>query len=81
MTQDMLNRIVLDPQVMLGKPVIRGTRIPVELVVRMVGQGISSEEILLDYPRLEAEDVQAALLYAASVVADEDIFPLSLEPA
>lgn len=81
MTQDMLNRIVLDPQVMLGKPVIRGTRIPVELVVRMVGQGISIEEILSDYPRLKAEDVQAALLYAASVVAGEDIFPLTLEPA
>ena len=81
MTQDMRNRIVLDPQVMVGKPVIRGTRIPVELIVRMVGQGISSEEILLDYPRLHMEDIQAALLYAASVVAGEDIFPLTLEPA
>lgn len=81
MTLDMRKRIVLDPQVMVGKPIIRGTRIPVELIVRMVGQGISSEEILLDYPRLNMEDIQAALLYAASVVAGEDIFPLTLETA
>ena len=46
------DRIATDPKVMLGKPVIRGTRVPVELIVRMVGQGIAEKEILREYPRL-----------------------------
>ena len=54
-------RITVDPKVMVGKPVIRGTRIPVELIVRMLGQGISEEEILKDYPHLQPEDIRAAL--------------------
>jgi uncharacterized protein (DUF433 family) len=57
-------RITVDPEIMVGKPVIRGTRIPVELIVRMLGQGISEEEILADYPRLQSEDIRAALTYA-----------------
>ncbi len=71
-------RIAIDPKVMAGKPVIRGTRIPVELIVRMLSQGISEDEILAEYPRLELEDVRAALAYAAKVLAQEDVFPLSL---
>jgi uncharacterized protein (DUF433 family) len=69
-------RIAIDPKVMLGKPVIRGTRIPVELIVRMVGQGIRDEEILREYPRLTADDIRAAVSYAAEVVAGEDVFPI-----
>lgn len=60
MTQDLLNRITYNPNIMVGKPVIRGTRIPVDLLVRMVAQGISPQEILADYPRLQPEDLQAA---------------------
>jgi uncharacterized protein (DUF433 family) len=71
-------RITVDPEVMVGKPVIQGTRIPVELIVRMLGQGISEEEILEDYPRLQLEDIRAALTYAASVLAREDIFPTAI---
>jgi len=67
-------RIAIDPKVMSGKPVIRGTRIPVELIVRMVGQGISDEEILREYPRLVQDDIRAAVSYAADVVAGEDLF-------
>jgi uncharacterized protein (DUF433 family) len=78
MTKDYLERIAIDPKVMVGKPVIRGTRIPVELVVRMVGQGISDEEILAEYPRLTLEDIHAALLFAADSVANEDIRLLSV---
>lgn len=74
-----LERISTDPKVMAGKPVIRGTRVPVEVIVRMVAQGIPREEILREYPYLEPEDIQAALLYAAAVVADEEVFPLSGE--
>ena len=60
MTQDLLGRITYNPNIMVGKPVIRGTRIPVDLLVRMVAQGISPQEILADYPRLQPEDLQAA---------------------
>lgn len=72
-------RISINPKVMVGKPVIRGTRIPVELIVRCIGQGITVDELLQDYPRLTIEDIRAALLYAAAVVANEDVFPATVE--
>jgi uncharacterized protein (DUF433 family) len=77
MDEHLLERIIVDPAVMLGKPVIRGTRIPAELIVRMLAQGISDDEIRREYPRLEVEDIRAALAYAASVLALEDVFPIS----
>jgi uncharacterized protein (DUF433 family) len=67
-------RIVVDPRIMLGKPVIRGTRIPVKLLVRMVGQGIPENEILREYPQLTIDDIRSALTYAADVVSSEDVF-------
>jgi len=76
MNPDLLNRIVVNPNVMVGKPVIRGTRVPVELLVRMVSQGIPDAEILREYPRLEPEDIRAAVAYAADVVAGEDVFSI-----
>jgi uncharacterized protein (DUF433 family) len=69
-------RITVDPQVMVGKPVIRGTRITVELIVRMLAQGIPESEILREYPRLRSDDIRAALAYAAEALAREDILPL-----
>jgi uncharacterized protein (DUF433 family) len=65
MNEEMLERVVINPAVMAGKPVIRGTRVPVELIVRMLGQGLSEQMILEEYPRLTPEDIRAALLYAA----------------
>jgi len=59
------DRIMLDPKIMVGKPIIKGTRIPVEMIVRMVAQGISTSDILENYPRLAPNDIQAALHYAA----------------
>jgi uncharacterized protein (DUF433 family) len=78
MEEQLKQRIRIDPEVMVGKPVIRGTRIPVELIVRMLGDGISEDEILREYPGLEPEDIRAALHYAARVVADEDVFPFAV---
>ena len=78
MDRQLEERIVVDPRVMAGKPIIRGTRVPVELIVRMLSQGISESEILDEYPRLQLDDVRAALAYAAKVLADEDVFPLSI---
>ena len=69
-------KIEIRPEVMLGKPVIKGTRIPVELIVRKLGEGATIEEILDGYPRLNKEDIQAALLYAADTMRDEKILYL-----
>jgi len=77
MDKRLLQRIRINPKVMVGKPVIRGTRIPVELIVRMLAQGITEAEILRDYPRLEPDDIRAALAYAAETLAHEDVFPLA----
>lgn len=81
MAKDYLERIAIDPKVMVGKPVIRGTRIPVELVVRRIGQGMTIDEMLQEYPRLTVKDIYAALLYAADVVSNEDVFPMAVEVA
>ncbi len=63
--------IVRDPKVMLGKPIIKGTRITVELVVRKIADGFSIQDILEAYPHLNMEQVAAALDYAARMIADE----------
>jgi uncharacterized protein (DUF433 family) len=65
-------RIEINPKIMLGKPVIRGTRIPVELVLRKLGEGGAEADLLDAYPRLTHEDLRAALLFAADIVAHED---------
>jgi uncharacterized protein (DUF433 family) len=67
------DRIEVDPKVMLGKPVIRGTRVPVELILRKLSQGASEADLLDAYPRLSKEDIQAALAFAADLVAHEEI--------
>ena len=66
-------RIEINPEVMGGKPVIRGTRIPVETVLRKLGTGMTPEEIISDHPRLTLEDVRAAQAFAADYLADEDL--------
>ncbi len=70
-----MGRIEVDPQIMLGKPVIRGTRIPVELILRKLSEGATEADLLDAYPRLTREDIQAALAYAADSVAHELILP------
>lgn len=64
-------RIVWDPKIMSGKPVIRGTRIPVETILRWLGRGASVEELLEQYPTLTREDVNAAHAFAADLLAGE----------
>jgi len=68
-----IDRIEINPDVMLGKPVIRGTRIPVELVIRKLAEGATEADLLDAYPRLTREDVRAALAYAADSLAHETI--------
>ena len=63
--------IAIKPEVMLGKPVIKGTRIPVDLIVRKLGEGASFEDLLDGYPNLSKDAIQAALIYAADMIRNE----------
>jgi uncharacterized protein (DUF433 family) len=68
MSGDWRSRITIDPKVLAGKPVVRGTRVSVEFILDMLANGWTIEEILGNYPQLEGEDVIAALKYAAEVL-------------
>jgi uncharacterized protein (DUF433 family) len=67
------DRIEINPRVMLGKAVIRGTRIPVELILRKLSEGASEGDLLDAYPNLAREDIQAAMRYAADTIAHEEV--------
>jgi uncharacterized protein (DUF433 family) len=71
------DRVEINADVMQGKPVIRGTRIPVELVLRKLAEGATTEDLLDAYPRLAADDIRAALAYAADTIAHETVTALS----
>jgi uncharacterized protein (DUF433 family) len=77
---DWRDRIIVDPGVLAGKPVIRGTRLAVDFVVELLAEGWTREEILSNYPQLSSEDVQAALSYAAETLRSEKVYPLSVQP-
>jgi uncharacterized protein (DUF433 family) len=68
----MTGRIEINPAVMVGKPVIRGTRITVELILRKLAEGATETELLEDYPHLKPEDIRAAIAYGAASVAHEE---------
>ncbi len=72
---DLLDRIDINPAVMLGKPVIRGTRITVEIILEKIAAGCSVQEILADYPRLSEEDVRAAVAYARQAISTDEFTP------
>jgi uncharacterized protein (DUF433 family) len=67
-----VDRIDVNSKIMLGKPVIRGTRIPVELILRKLGEGATVDDLLDAYPRLTPEDIRAALTYASRVLSREE---------
>jgi uncharacterized protein (DUF433 family) len=67
------DRIEINPRVMLGKPVIRGTRIPVELILRKLSEGASEADLVDGYPCLKREDIRAAMRYAADTLAHEEV--------
>jgi uncharacterized protein (DUF433 family) len=71
---NLLKRISIEPTVMLGKPVIKGTRMPVDLLVEKLAFGTSTQELLADYPFLTADDIKAALLYSARCVSVEEVY-------
>jgi uncharacterized protein (DUF433 family) len=67
------DRIEIDPEVMVGKPVIRGTRLTVELILRKLGAGMSDAQIIEDHPRLTPEDIRAAQAFAADYLHNDEV--------
>jgi len=72
-------RITVNPEVMVGKPTIRGLRITVEQILKALASGVTTNELLEDYPELEHKDIQAALFYAAELVSEEQVFEVGTE--
>ena len=76
--QELLQRITARPEVFGGKPIIRDLRISVELVLSLLCQGVTQEELLADYPQLEAEDIRACIAYAHAVIAGDSLSAVSV---
>ncbi len=76
MRENLLKRIVIDPNIMIGKPIIKGTRLTVEFVVERLAQGWSQAELLRNYPGIQPEDILACLAYAAYIMQSEQVYSL-----
>lgn len=76
-TGDLSRRITVDPDVMVGKPTIRGLRITVEQILRALAGGVTIRELLDDYPELEPDDIRAVLLYASERVGEDRVFAVN----
>ncbi len=72
MTDD---RIIFDPAILTGKPVVRGTRLSVEFIIGLMAEGWTETDILAEYPGLRPEDIKACLAYAREVLKSEKVFP------
>ncbi|MBD2254456.1 DUF433 domain-containing protein [Nostoc parmelioides] len=71
--KQLLERIKFDKNILAGKPIIRGLRIPVSMILELLAKGATNQEILEDYPELEPEDIQAALFYAYYLISQEEV--------
>ena len=78
---DWKERIVIDPEILVGKPVIKGTRLAVEFVVDLLAQGWQESEIIRNYPGLTRDDIAACLKYATNILNAEKIYPFELPQA
>jgi uncharacterized protein (DUF433 family) len=72
-TQYYKERITANPDIMLGKPVIKGTRITIEIILRKLSEGMTAEEVVDAYPHLVKDDILAALSYSADVISQEEL--------
>ena len=80
MTEDeLLDRISVNPRVMVGKPVIRGTRLTVEYILELLAHGTAMDEILEEYPGLVKDDIYACLLFASKTLQDASFIPIEAE--
>ena len=71
-------RIVIDPNILVGKPTIKGTRLAVEFIIELLAQNWSEADILQNYPGLTREDIQACLKYASTALSAEKVYPLNI---
>lgn len=79
--EQLLERITINPKVMVGKPVIRGTRLTVEYILNLLAHGATQEEILQEYKNLTHEDIQACILFATKALETTEFMPLAVEQA
>ena len=77
-SQNLPDRITINPSIMLGKPTIRGMRITVEQLLRALSKGLTEQELFEEYPELEKADIQAVFAYATVLVEEEQVFPVSV---
>jgi uncharacterized protein (DUF433 family) len=78
---DWHKRIIVDPKILVGKPVIKGSRLAVDFIVDLLAQGWREAEILRNYPGLQPEDIRACLYYASEVLRAEKVYPATSVPA
>lgn len=76
MPEEWKERITVDPKVLAGKPIIKGTRIAVEFILDLLANDWTIEKILKNYPQLKREDITAALKYATEILTEEKVYPL-----
>lgn len=76
MTEEWKNRIIFNPTILAGKPLIKGTRIAVEFILDLLANGWTTENILKNYPQLKKEDITAVLKYATELLKEEKVYPL-----
>ncbi len=79
--EKLLERITVNPKVMVGKPIIRGTRLTVEYILNLLAHGTTVEEVLQEYKGLTREDIQACILFATKTLESTAFMPLAVEPA
>ena len=78
---NLLDRIIIDPNIMVGKPVIKGTRLTVEYILKLLAYNASFDEIMEEYQGVTAEDIRACLLFATRSLESNLFMPLTMEPA
>lgn len=78
---DWKDRIIVDPKILVGKPVIKGTRLAVEFIVDLLAQGWQESEIIRNYPGVTHDDIAACLKYATNILKAEKIYPFELSQA
>jgi uncharacterized protein (DUF433 family) len=81
LNMDWKERIIVDPNILVGKPVIKGTRLAVEFIVELLAQGWAESEIMRNYPGVTREDIAACLMYASNILKAEKIYPFELSQA
>jgi uncharacterized protein (DUF433 family) len=75
---DWQSRIVIDPEILVGKPVIKGTRLAVEFIIDLLAQGWTETDILRNYPGVTRQDIQACLAYASTILKAEKVYPFAV---